>query len=40
MKLITVVTLQTFTLGKTDLPRENLPEFTRGKSISGFTLPW
>lgn len=30
------VTLHTFVRGKIDLPRENLPEFTRGKFISGF----
>ena len=36
---IAEVTLRTFALEKIDLPRENLPEYTRGKFIFGFILP-
>ena len=33
------VTLRTFAREKIDLPRENLPEVTRGKFIPGFIFP-
>ena len=36
---LAVVTLRTFALGNSVLPREILPEYTRGKFISGFIFP-
>ena len=36
---LAVVTLRTFALGNIGLPREILPEYTRGKCISGFIFP-
>jgi len=36
---IVEVTLRTFAQEKIDLPRENLPEVTRGKFIPGFIFP-
>ena len=36
---IVEVTLRTFAREKIDLPRENLPEVTRGKFIPGFIFP-
>ena len=37
--ILAVVTLRTFALGNIVLPREILPEYTRGKCISGFIFP-
>ena len=39
MYSIVEVTLRTFAREKIDLPRENLPEFTGGKFVSGFIFP-
>jgi len=39
LAVIIDVTLRTFAREKSDLPRENLPEVTRGKFIPGFIFP-